>query len=163
LLLFVEIMSANSDYPTTKRLLQLSNEVGRIASSLARLSMGEGQPPNVHFDAGSPEVSPDSVAAVIRRRNARARYLPKVLFAEPAWDMMLDLLQAEMMDRRVSVSSVCMAAGVPPTTALRHLKRLEDEGLILRQPDPFDGRRFWLQLAPDVSTSIRRWFADNPR
>jgi len=47
----------------------------------------------------------------------RARYFRDELFADPAWDMLLDLLQAEIAQLRVPVSSLCIAASVPATTA----------------------------------------------
>jgi len=36
--------------------------------------------------------------------------------ADPAWDMLLDLTAARAESRAVSVSSLCIAAGVPTTT-----------------------------------------------
>jgi predicted transcriptional regulator len=63
------------------------------------------------------------------------------LFADPAWDMLLDLLQAEIAQHRVPVSSLCIAAAVPATTALRWIKTMTDVGLFKRRADPHDGRR----------------------
>jgi hypothetical protein len=42
----------------------------------------------------------------------RARFFQEELFADPAWDMLLDLLQAEIAQHRVPVSSLCIAAAV---------------------------------------------------
>jgi len=90
----------------------------------------------------------------------RGRYFDETLFADPAWDMMLDLLQAEIRQHRVPVSSLCIAAAVPATTALRWLKTLVSQGLFLRRADPHDGRRVFVELAPDTSVSLRRYFAE---
>ena len=105
------------------RLRQLSDEVSRIASTLARLSTGPApaarpteQPPAT---GDVPEISADTVRAVIRARRLRSRYFQEDMFADPAWDMLLDLLQAEIAQLRVPVSSLCIAASVPATTALR--------------------------------------------
>ena len=54
--------------------------------------------------------------SVIRARRLRSRFFPDDLFADPAWDMLLDLLQAEIAQLRVPVSSLCIAASVPATT-----------------------------------------------
>ena len=43
-----------------------------------------------------PAIDPETVRAVIRARRLRARYFDAELFADPAWDMLLDLLQAEI-------------------------------------------------------------------
>jgi predicted transcriptional regulator len=107
-----------------------------------------------------PQVSVEIVRSVIRARRLRGRYFPEDLFADPAWDMMLDLLQAEISHLRVPVSSLCIAAAVPATTALRWLKTLVQEGLFVRRADPHDGRRVFVELAPQASQALRRFFAD---
>ena len=61
---------------------------------------------------------------------------------------------------RVSVSSLCLAAMVPATTALRWLKSMEQQGLVIRRNDPHDGRRVFVELAPDTSLALNRYFAD---
>jgi len=148
---------------SAERLRQLSEEVSRIASSLARLSTGPSapQPAVEQVPAGAlPPLSADAVRNVIRARRLRARYFSEELFADPAWDMLLDLLQAEITQLRVPVSSLCIAAAVPATTALRWLKTLVTQGLFVRRPDPHDGRRVYVELAPDASHALRRYFAD---
>lgn len=146
------------------RLRQLTEEVSRIASTLARLSTGPASAPRsviepVH-DADLPPLSADMVRSVIRARRLRSRFFPEELFADPAWDMLLDLLQAEISHLRVPVSSLCIAAAVPATTALRWLKTLVSQGLFLRRADPHDGRRVFVELAPETSQALRRYFAE---
>jgi DNA-binding MarR family transcriptional regulator len=148
---------------SAERLRQLSDEVSRIASTLARLSTGPAAEPR-HFtpqaQVDAPPVSADTVRAVIRARRLRSRFFAEDLFADPAWDMLLDLLQAEIAQLRVPVSSLCIAAAVPATTALRWLKTMTDKGLFLRRADPHDGRRVFVELAPDASIALRRYFAE---
>jgi DNA-binding MarR family transcriptional regulator len=145
------------------RLRQLSEEVSRIASTLARLSTGPaGLSPAPPSPAGEdlPALAAETVRAVIRARRLRSRYFPEHLFADPAWDMLLDLLQAEISHLRVPVSSLCIAAAVPATTALRWLKTMVQEGLFIRRADPHDGRRVFVELAPEASAALRRYFAE---
>jgi DNA-binding MarR family transcriptional regulator len=145
------------------RLRQLSEEVSRIASTLARLSAGPTGAPapgQQHANEDIPPLSSDTVRAVIRARRLRSRYFADHLFADPAWDMLLDLLQAEISHLRVPVSSLCIAAAVPATTALRWLKTLVQEGVFIRRADPHDGRRVFVELAPDASAALRRYFAE---
>jgi DNA-binding MarR family transcriptional regulator len=157
-------MSAHSKDLNSERLLQLSDEVGRIASTLARLStdtITAGEP----VDAGrmiaepAPEISVKTVALVLRSRRLRGRYFADELFADPAWDMLLHLLHAELTHQRVAVSSLCAAAAVPATTALRWLKTLADKGLVIRRDDHMDGRRTFVDLAPHTSVALRHYFA----
>jgi hypothetical protein len=146
-----------------ERLRQLSDEVSRIASTLARLSTGPepaSRPSDASTSLPMPEVSADTVHSVIRARRLRSRFFPEGLFADPAWDMLLDLLQAEIAQLRVPVSSLCIAAAVPPTTALRWLKTMTEEGLFVRRSDPHDGRRVFVELAPQASQALRRYFAE---
>ena len=151
--------------PNTVRLRQLSDEVSRIAATLARLSVGPGSPAanRNETSAGSgeiPAVSIETVRQVIRARRLRARFFDEELFADPAWDMLLDLLQAEIAQHRVPVSSLCIAAAVPATTALRWIKTMTDAGLFKRRADPHDGRRVFIELSPDASRAIRRYFGE---
>ena len=152
---------------TGARLRQLSDEVNRIAVTLARLS----SPPEVsaflpnggNAAAEIPSVAPETVRSIIRARRLRGNFFSDELFADPAWDMLLDLLQAEVSHLRVPVSSLCIAAAVPATTALRWLKSLVDQGLFIRRADPHDGRRVFVELAPDTSRALHRYFAEVER
>lgn len=146
-----------------ERLRQLSDEVSRIASTLARLST---EPHDRQRRASPvsieevPHVSADVVRSVIRARRLRNLYFQDDLFADPAWDMLLDLLQAEIAQLRVPVSSLCIAAAVPATTALRWLKTMTDQGIFRRRADPHDGRRVFVELSPEASVAMRRYFAE---
>ena len=145
------------------RLRQLSDEVSRIAATLARLSSGPPAPHPVIQSgpqADVPQISAETVRSVIRARRLRARYFAEELFADPAWDMLLDLLQAEIAHLRVPVSSLCIAAAVPATTALRWLKTMVSKGLFVRRADPHDGRRVFVELSPEASGALRRYFAE---
>jgi DNA-binding MarR family transcriptional regulator len=151
--------------PSAARLRQLSDEVSRIAATLARLSVGpEAIKPPTSSPAikhgEKPVVSIETIRQVIRARRLRARYFDEELFADPAWDMLLDLLQAEIAQHRVPVSSLCIAAAVPPTTALRWIKTMSDAGIFQRRADPHDGRRVFVELAPSASDSMRRYFQE---
>ncbi|MEO7564696.1 MAG: MarR family winged helix-turn-helix transcriptional regulator [Sphingomicrobium sp.] len=145
------------------RLRQLSDEVNRIAATLARLSSVPLAPaiqPNADLAGEIPPVAPESVRSVIRARRLRTRFFDEELFTDPAWDMLLDLLQAELSHLRVPVSSLCIAAAVPATTALRWLKTMVDQGLFVRRADPHDRRRVFVELAPATSERLHRYFAE---
>jgi len=159
-------MTAHRNEIAADRLLQLSEEVSRIAASLAQLTIGLGTSASEsdlsQATAGSekPVVSEKMVAWIIRARRERTRYLPEELFADPAWDMLLDLLQAELVGRRVSVSSLSTVSGLPPTTGLRWITNMVRQGVLVRRPDPHDGRRVFVELAPEVSHGLRRYVVE---
>ena len=122
-------------------LQQLSEDVGRVAAILASLSEGRSGAATGSGAArpGRPDESgldPAFIRSVIRARRLRDHFFRGELFADPAWDMLLDLMAARLEGKRVAVSSLCIAAAVPATTALRWIKALTDRGLFVRESDP---------------------------
>lgn len=103
-------------------------------------------------------VTARQVRAVLRTRRLREDIVATDLFADPAWDILLDLMAARLEGQRVSVSSLCIAAAVPPTTALRWIRQLTERGLLLRQADPQDGRRIFIALSDEGAAVVTRWF-----
>jgi DNA-binding transcriptional ArsR family regulator len=85
-----------------------------------------------------------------RLRVRRNEVLGLNIFRDPAWDMLLDLLVAHDKKKDVSVGSVCVASGVPPTTALRHVEILERAGVVDRRGDLRDQRRMLLSLKDNI-------------
>lgn len=79
-------------------------------------------------------------------RRQRRRYFSAELFGEPAWDILLDLFQARLEGKMITVTSACIAADVPLTTALRWLGVLEQEGLVERNRNVKDHRSIWVRL-----------------
>lgn len=103
---------------------------------------------------------PRLVRRIIRHRQLRARYLSGELFADPAWDMLLDLLAARAEHARVSVTSLCIASGVPPTTALRWIAQMTEMGLLIRTDDDTDRRRAFITLTDKAADALARYFAE---
>lgn len=83
------------------------------------------------------------------RRRRDAAFGTRDLLGEPGWDILLDLFIGELEGTRIQVSSVCLDAGVPSTTILRWLARLEREELVYRAADNIDGRRRFVRLTDD--------------
>lgn len=83
------------------------------------------------------------------RRRRDAAFEGHDLLGEPGWDILLDLFIGELEGARIQVSSVCLDAGVPSTTILRWLSRLEGDGLIYRAADNIDGRRRFVRLTDE--------------
>jgi hypothetical protein len=134
-------------------LQQLSEEVGKIANILASLSEREAAQA-AGDEKGQRSLDAGQVRAIIRARRLRDQYFGNELFADPAWDILLDLFAARLEKRSVAVSSLCIAAAVPPTTALRWIKTLTDLGLLVRTADPQDGRRVYIELAPKAAEGV---------
>lgn len=106
-----------------------------------------------------PTVTATEVRAILQQRRAREQFFDADLFADPAWDMMLDLYVAWLDRKRVSVSSLCIAAAVPATTALRWIRAMEEKGHFVRKPDQHDARRIYVELSGEALLKLHRYFA----
>lgn len=150
------------------RLARLNAEVARIAEVLARLSRRDpvssfADDRRTTFESG-PSDAPIAITAMevrqaIRARRLRDKFFGEALFEDPAWDMILDLFAAHLEQSEVSVSSLCIAAPVAPTTALRWIGRMTDAGLFERHPDPFDRRRALMTLSSRAIEGMRGYVA----
>jgi len=107
-------------------------------------------------DAAIGELAAASYAA--RRRRDRA-FADLQLFGEPAWDILLDVAAAEGRGERLQITSVCIGACVPETTALRWIGVLERRGLLRREHDLADQRRSFVRLTADGARRLRSFFA----
>ncbi|QHL91126.1 hypothetical protein GVO57_10210 [Sphingomonas changnyeongensis] len=140
-----------------ERLSRLSDETARIAAALADMSGALRNGAEEVADA-PPRLLARHVRAMIRLRRLRGQAFSDALFADPAWDMMLDLLAARLEGVSVAVSSLCIAANVPSTTALRWIRMMTDHGLLVRRADPDDGRRIFIDLSESALVGLLRWF-----
>lgn len=163
-------------------LLRLSEQVEQLAERLDRLSgsAASGEPsafrfesPGMGFTARKSEEGdrltrqirpalpdPRLVRRIIRQRQLRSRFFDAELFADPAWDMLLDLTAARAEHQRVSVTSLCIASGVPPTTALRWIGQMTEAGLFQRVEDEADRRRAFIALSDHAADAMARYFVE---
>lgn len=100
------------------------------------------------------------VQDVIRARAKRRKFFDAGLFADPAWDILLELYACSATQRNVSVSKLIYAIEVPQTTGLRWVTVLEKQGLIVRASDPTDRRRIWVRLSDLGRQKMDSYFAD---
>lgn len=160
-------------------LLRLSQQVEAIAHSLDRMGLtpgdsklGEmkrdyhaGEPTGLPGGFGAARAvqpslpDPQVVRQIIANRQARSRFFDPALFGDPAWDMLLDLTAAHGEGAQVSVTSLCIAAGVPATTALRWLTQMVETGIFIRVPDPADRRRAFIALSDKAIAAMAGYFA----
>jgi len=88
------------------------------------------------------------------RRQRELVFGEKDLFSDPCWDILLDLFIAHRRNQDISVTSACLAAQVPATTALRWMTVLEKLGLIERQKDTADSRRRFVRLTDKAIAQV---------
>lgn len=166
-------------------LLRLTEQVAQIAQRLESLGLFEGkgeagvgesafrfESPRDDFrnadkrgerlgrSTRPPLPDPRLVRRIIHQRQLRARFFDGELFADPAWDILLDLTAARAEHKRVSVTSLCIASGVPPTTALRWISQMIEAGLLERVEDETDRRRAFIVLSDRAAEAMARYFAE---
>lgn len=166
-------------------LLRLTEQVSEIATRLDRLSAGLPREAGAfRFESPSrdyrgetecggedaqrkllraprpPLPDPRLVRRIIRQRRMRDRFFDSGLFADPAWDILLDLTAARAEHTRVSVTSLCIASGVPPTTALRWIAQMVEAGVLERVEDEADRRRAFIALSDRTADAMARYFAE---
>lgn len=79
----------------------------------------------------------------------------------PGWDMMLDLYQAKIRGRPISVTSACIGGACPATTGLRWLHVLESRHLVARKPDEADRRRTVVELTDGGRARVERALSEH--
>lgn len=157
---------------------RISDELAEFARTLARLAESEQKdkvsekPVSFRpaprdgfqdFPDSSPftddMAEPPNLREIIKLRRLRDSFFQPNLFADPAWDILLDLKAAAQEGRQVSVSSLCIAAAVPPTTALRWITAMAQSSMLVRRQDPADARRVFIALSAETSAKIDDYFA----
>ncbi|WP_404337876.1 MarR family winged helix-turn-helix transcriptional regulator [Sphingomonas sp. MMS12-HWE2-04] len=68
------------------------------------------------------------------------------LVSTPGWDMLVDLYVGDPTTP-MSLTGLSGAASTPSRTSLSVIARLADHGMLIRTPDPNDGRRVLVHLS----------------
>ena len=99
---------------------------------------------------------------LIRARRMREEIFGDSMFADPAWDMLLELYASEICQASLTVSALCAGSAVPATTALRWIKALEGYGYIERRNDHLDRRRVHVSLTTKARELMETFFLKSP-
>ena len=135
---------------TERIILEIESRLHRLIESSRRQS----------FSAAQSSVLAAAAEACAARRKLYALF-GRRLFSDPSWDILLELFVSTLEARKVTVSTACMAACAPTTTALRHVAYLVQEGLVVRRPHPADARSTYLELTPDAIARLTEYFSDS--
>ena len=137
-----------------RKLIATANDLLAIAHDLERSHLGRSsQDTNQH--PADQDLNDDPIlieyarSAYMFRRKRNDIFDDPTLFGEPAWDILLDLFIAAKEGKRLPVTSACIGAAVPSTTALRWLTVLEERGYVVRELDKADARRIFVRLSAE--------------
>lgn len=140
----------------SRQMEALRDSLGSAMRLADQLAGPPAPPPSNH------SVSERYIRDMLKLRRRRDSFFNSELFADPAWDILLELYAADLGQVRITITSLCIAAAVPATTALRWIKQLENEGIILRRDDPVDGRRKFVMLSPKALDAMNAYFQTVP-
>lgn len=132
--------SRNSQAPDGSVGESLEREVKRLSERLRRLE--ETARTGAH-----PPL--ERVRDLIQRQHARDALFEPGLFADPAWDILLEIYRAELECRTTFPRELGRATGHPQTSVLRWVSRLEAAGLVFRRNDGASSWRVRVALTPD--------------
>lgn len=144
----------------------LGRELTRLAEKLLHVAKElDGASPRPPVSAEVRDMIDDAVLAAIARTIFRARerrqrqFSPRFL-GEPGWDMLLELFIHRALEMPLSTKSLCLAAGVPRSTALRMMRQLEEEGLLQRSRSAEDKRIATVEMTPHGFSQMRIYVTD---
>lgn len=83
---------------------------------------------------------------VLRLRKAAKSYFGPPVLSEPAWNLMLALYSADLAHDEFRIGSIAELAGIPRSTTLRWLIKLQDGGFVALESDPRDKRAVGVRM-----------------
>jgi DNA-binding MarR family transcriptional regulator len=96
---------------------------------------------------------------VFNERRRRTQFLPRALFSEPGWDILLALYLTDFAGGRQTTGQLVSWIGAPLTTALRWIDSLESHNLISRGRHPKDTRVVFIDLTDKGRQVLDRYFS----
>ncbi|MGF7151978.1 DNA-binding MarR family transcriptional regulator [Sphingomonas zeicaulis] len=94
---------------------------------------------------------------IMRGRDLRDEVLSLNRFADPVWDMLLELYVAACEGRDMTVAETCRRARVPGSNALRWVREMERLGQVTRSLD-LDAASARIRLTDDQMERLDRFF-----
>lgn len=110
---------------------------------------------------GVPDANGLPASDIIRQKIAielsKIEEIPAEVRTQAGWNMLLYLYEADSFGEKCITKQLCSVSGAPPTTALRHIQSLVEEGLIYRATSEIDQRISLYSIAPKAVELVERW------
>lgn len=135
----------------TERLDELQRQIDELQVRIVR--DGRRTPVSSRVRAG------EIATQILRSRREREAIFGPGIFADPAWDILLELYVAHLANRKTTLPRLCEAVPVRPTSALRWTRRLEERGWITRTPVRGRRPRVLLDLTDNGVRAINIYLA----
>lgn len=139
---------------------RLMHEVQQLGASIRSPTPENYLPanPSTHprYSTKKPTPAPptnDRLLELLRIRDVRTQFFPGKLFIDPAWHMLMELMEHHLTGTQATAFNLFVISGVPIATASRRLDDLKKANLVHRWVDPTDGRQQIVRLT-DASVEL---------
>ena len=133
---------------TLKSLLIRDSEVAPLPDNSANL--GESQQKQ--------SLTKERLLSLIRSNEVKKKYFTDDFFNDPAWNMLLDLMQNHLENKEVTASSLYFSSNSPIATASRRLSEMEKARLVTKRQDAGDKRRQIVEITAYAYQKIEDYF-----
>ena len=147
----------------TERDLKDAARLFRLLADPAMDMAGPSSPFSAPMATKDRETLLSRARIVLNARRLRERYFNRVMFGEPAWDILLTLYASEQSSGRLTISRLAEWIDTPLTSVVRWVNFLEEEGLIERQAHPNDRRTSYVVLLGKGRTALDSYLGMIPQ
>lgn len=92
--------------------------------------------------------------------SALAGIIDQICSLKPEMALLLELYEAEGKGKRLNASSLGLISGIAPTTTIRYVRFLEQQGWITRVPHETDNRVVFIRLRPALVALLDNLFRE---
>ena len=96
---------------------------------------------------------------ILHRRRMREKEFKSVLFAEPAWEMLLELFVQETSGAAITLTQLVAQSRIPASTVLRWVRFLERDGMVVVRQHPTDHGSDFIELSSTATQNLERYLA----
>ena len=134
---------------------RLSKQIELIETELNRLREMVGD-----FDPATPPegLTAGWIKAILVARRQRDEIFGAAIFSDPGWDILLATYALQLSNERATITDVSRLSGVPGTTVLRWIQRLERLNLLTQKDDEVDARLVLLELSARGIAAMAQYF-----
>lgn len=126
----------------------------RRADEIIQGRLGDPEDPHTTWSIA---ISAARIRHMVGARRMRTQLIAPDLFADPAWDILLEAFAGHLEDARSSFSALSAASGAPQSTASRWIATLVSHGLIVSAPHSAESSERYY-LTPHGYLAMRNYF-----
>ena len=136
--------------PEMRQIAKKLREIAALLEYDGPVDVGTASPVReAEAQSGTDDALPPSPERMIAFRRRREEIFGGSLFADPVWEMLLELFNASLSGGQVTIGELCDSSMVPESTALRHIARMFAANLMETRETAAEGRDRVVELSTD--------------